>query len=398
MAVKYQIEILNNSLQKITEVKDPLPLDGKGTILRYSRELSDFGQCTFRISAFDTLWTTFGDIAQPLKYHVRIRRNGTIVWQGAIIENPRRTTQFVEVVAAEYLWFLSKVLINRSSIDPSTGAADNIYRIFNSGTMAQAVTNIMNETLSNLGTNSILSGMTLGTIQNPNFPPNMTDSAGAAVTGPWTFSTNLQLTYDFNNVLYVLKSFGVYSYADFYIDNSLVFNFESFVGNDLHYDVNFKFAKKNSNIIDYNLPRLGERMVNHLYGIATDTNGKVLCQDKRDDTSITNYGLLEGVAAYSDIKDTNILTARVVAELPLISTPVDTNAIVVLNETCAMPLGVWGIGDIVNVSVHNNGITFDQTRRIVGASVSLNSTGREFTTVQTNIPLSWQYGSTTAGS
>jgi hypothetical protein len=399
MSLSYQIEILDTSLNKLAEVRNPVPMAG-GMVITFSKELSDFGQCKFRVSAFDDMLVQYGDIFVPHKYHVRIRRNGTIVWQGAIIENPVRNSQFIEVVAAEYLFYLSKVLVNRTSNDPATGTADGVFRIFNSGTMANAVTTIMNETIATLktGTNSssILSGMTLGTIDNPNYPPNMTDATGASLTGAWNFSTNLQLTFDFQTILYILKSFGVYSYADFYIDNNLVFNFKQFVGNDRHYDVNFVYNKKNSNIIDYNLPRFGQRMANDIFGIATDTNGVILHKEQSNQASITTYGLMQGTAAYSDIKDAGILNARIVAELPLVSTPDETNALVVLNETAAYPLGLWDIGDIVNLSVTNKGVKLNQTRRIVGVSVAVHDTGRETTTVQTNIPQPWQFASITA--
>lgn len=400
-APNYQFEILDNTLNKITEVVTPYPLDKQGTIIRFSKELSDFGQCTFRISAYDSIFTDFGDIIFPHQYHLRIRRNGAIVWQGAIIENTKRNKQFIEVVAVEYLWYLNKILVNRTSNDPATGTADGIFRIFNSGTMGAAITTIMNETITNLkGSNSahILSTMTLGTIENPNYPPNMTDSTGAALTGAWNFSTNLQLTYDFQSIYYILKSFGIYSYADFYLDQNLVFNFKKFVGNDRHYDVNFTFTKLNSNVIDYNLPRLGQRMVNTLYGIATDTNGKILNSPQYDQASISKYGKLEGVAAYADVKDQGILNARAQAELPLVSTPDETNAIVVLDGTSAFPLGQWDVGDIVTIAVTNNGVAFKQIRRIVGYTVSVNDTGKETTTIQSNIPLPWQYGSTSAST
>jgi hypothetical protein len=402
--MSYKIEILKKDLTKVAEVLNPLPLDGRGTILTFSKELSDFGQCKFRVLAFDQILTQYGDILQPHQYHVRVRRNGKVVWQGAIIDNTKRTTQFIEVLAAEYEFYLSKVLVKRSSTDPATGTANGIYRIFSSGTLSTAVTNIIDETIALLDTtnnsSSILSGMTLGTVENPNYAPNMTDSTGASLTGAWNFTTNFQLTYDFQTVLYVLKSLGIYSYADFYIDNSLVFNFEKFVGNNRHYDVNFIFNKSGevaqSNIIDYNLPRLGGSMVNDLYGIATDTNGVVLHKDHTDQTSITANGLMQGVAAYSDIKDSGILDARVQAELPLVATPDETNAMVVLNETTAYPLGIWDIGDIVTINVQNTGVSFDEIRRIVGVSVQVNDTGRETTVVQTNRPLAWQYGSKTS--
>lgn len=395
--VNYQIEILDINLSKVGEVLDPFPLDKTGTILQYSKELSDYGQCKFRISAFDQMLTQYGDIIKPMQYHVRIRRNNAIVWQGAIIENSKRTKDYIEIIAAEYLFFLDKILVNRSSTDPATGTANEVFRIFNTGTMATAVTTIMNETIATFKNttngNQILANMTLGTIENPNFPPNMTNNLAQPLTGAWNFSTNLQLTFDFQSIYYVLKSFGIYSYADFYIDNNLVFNFKKFVGNDHHYDVNFTFRKLNSNIIDYNLPRLGQRMVNDLVGIATDNNGVILHKELSDQASVSTYGLMQGVAAYADVKDQGLLNARVAAELPFISTPDETNVSIVLNETVAYPLGQWDIGDLVTVSVTNNAVDFTDIRRVVGATVQVNDTGREITTVQTNKAQSWQYGS-----
>jgi len=404
LAVKYQIEVLKNNgdgtTTKVAEIINPMALNKAGTILTFSKELSDFGLATFRVSAFDDILTQYGDILVPHQYHIRLRRNGAIVWQGAIIDNPKITKDYIEVQCAEYEWYLSKVLINRTSNDPATGTADGIFRIFNGSTMSAAITAVMNETITtfNQSTNktSVLSGMTLGTIENPNYPPNMTDNLGNDLTGVWNFTTNLQLTYDFQSVLYVLKSFGTYAYADFYIDSNLVFNFEKFVGNDRHYDVNFVFNKSGnfsqSNIVDYNIPRLGQRMVNDLWGIATDTNGVILNKEKTDQASITANGLMQGVAAYADIKDSGILDARTAAELPLVSTADQNNVTVVLNETAAYPLGLWDIGDIVSLKIKNNGVDFSDSRRIVGVTVQVNSTGRELTTVQTNKPLSFQYG------
>ena len=394
--IKYQIEILDLSLNKIAEVLTPFPLDKSGNILQYSKELSDYGQCRFRISASDPILIQYGDIIQPHKYHIRIRRNSAIVWQGAIIDNTKVNSNYIEIVAAEYLFYLSRVLVSRSSNDPSGIANNDVFRIFNSGTMATAVTAMMNETITKLNNstnkNSILSGMTLGTIENPNYPPSMTDSLKNPLTGAWNFSTNFQLTYDFISVYKILKAFGIYSYADFKIDNNLVFSFQKFTGNDHHYDVSFTFTRRNSNIINYNLPRLGHRMVNSIIGMATNNNGVVLHQAQFDSTSISTYGLMEGTAAYSDVKDIGLLNARIAAELPFIGQPDETNVTIVLNETAAYPLGLWDIGDLVTVKIVNNAINFKDIRRVVGATVMVHSTGREITTVQTNKPLAFQYG------
>lgn len=391
---KTRIEILDSNLNLVTWLKSPFPLDGGGTILRYSKELSDYGQATFRVSSYDPVFTELGDIFTPHSYHVRIVRNNAVVWQGAIIENSRRTKDFVEVVAAEYIWYLGKTLITRSSNNPATGQADAIYRIFSSGTMATAVTAIMNETIAKwAGTNHALASVTLGTVENPNYPPNMTNANGDKLTGPWSFgdgTTAPNLTFDFHSVLYVLKSFGAYTYADFNIDSSLTFNFKKFLGNNHQYDVNFIWGK-NGNAIDFNVTRLGQRMVNDLWGIAVDPNGKILHVEQSDQASVKANGYLEQVAAYSDIKDQATLNARVQAELPLISTP-DSSADTFVLSQKATPFGVYDVGDIITAKVDHIAIQYNQIKRIVGLSVNLNSTGVETITVQLNTPLPFQYG------
>jgi len=388
------IQILDSNLNLITQVKSPVPLDKGGTILQYSKELSDFGQCKFRISNYDPSFTTFGDITKPHSYHVRILRDGYNVWQGAIIENSKRTKDFTEVIAAEYVWYLGKILINRTSNNPATNSADGVYRIFNYGTMASAVTTILNETIARWsGTNHALASVTVGTVQNPDYPPNMTDGNGAKLSGAWSFgngTTAPQLTFDFHSVLYVLKSFGAYSYADFNIDSNLQFNFKKFLGNDHHYDVNFVWGE-HGNAVDFNVTRLGQRQVNDVWGIAVDNTGKILHVEQTDEASKKTNGILEGVMAFADVKDQGTLNARVAAELPLVST-VDASADTFVLDEKAYPLGLYDVGDIVSAKVNHTAFDYNEIKRIVGISVSLNDTGRELTTVQLNTPLPWQYG------
>lgn len=401
MSAQTQVQILDSGLNFITALPALYPLDKSGNILRYSDELDDFGQCTFRVSAKDTVHATYGDIFVPHENWVRIVRGGITVWQGAIIDNLRRGAEFIELQCATPLWYLNKILVNRTSNNPATGQADSIYRIFSSGTMATAVTAIINETISNFkGANNshLLSGMTLGTITNPNYPPNMTDgnTPPNRLSGGWNFGNGIsgpQLQFDFHTILYILKSFGAYTFSNFYLDNNLVFNFVPFKGNNLTNQVTFRWGGGNnipSNIVNFNLPRLGERMVNDLYGIAVDPNGLVLHYDQRDEASISSYGLMQGVAAYSDVKDQATLNARVEAELPLISAPDNAAVSITLNEK-GYPLGLFNIGDIVNIQITDRALTLNDNRRIVGYTVLLHDTGREMTTVQTNKILSWQY-------
>jgi hypothetical protein len=381
---KTVVEILNLSLNKVAEVKNLYPINNKGMILRYSKELSDYGSCTFRISTKDTFFTQFGDVIKPHVNHVRIRRAGTVVWSGAIVDNPQRNKNFIEVVAYEYDFYLDKVLIRRDAEVTAGDGKDN-YRTFNSGTMAAAVTDLVTKAKTDFGSTHPMSTLNIAAanIENPDYPLNFTNESGVALTGGWTFTSFINLQFDYHTVYYVLKAFGVYTSSDFEIDENLNFYFKKFVGNK-QTGITFRYGTQ-GNVVDYNTPRLGKRMVNDYWGIAADTNGKILHANLRDTTAYNTYGLLQGTTAYSDVKDHNMLKSRMNEELQFLKSPDDSPVNVLLNEK-AYPLGQYGIGDIVTVKIRDNIIDYEQARRIVGITVTVHNTGREMVVLQTNLP------------
>lgn len=388
MAAKTTVEILDSTLGKIAQVKSLYPLNNRGMVLRYSKELSDYGFCTFRISTQDPLFTTYGDIIVPHRYHVRIKRGQATVWQGAIVDNLQRTKNFVEVKAAEYEFYLNKVLIKRTSavgygeVAPTADIGLH-YRVFSSGTMATAATNIVNEAKSALGSSHLMSGLTIGTVENPDFPNNYSTAAGKALTGAWTFNSDVVLQFDYQSVLYALKAFGVYAQADFQLTPSLVFNFEKFLGNKQP-NLSFEYSQR-GNIVDYNAPRLGSSMINDYFGIATAPDGTVLHSEKTNETSKRTYGLMQGAIAFADVKDQNALAGRLEEDLFLVKDPADSPLNLILNEN-GYPLGQYDIGDLVNVKIVDGAINFSSVKRVVGITVNLHNTGRELITLQTNNP------------
>lgn len=380
-----KIEILNKDLEKVVELRNFYPLNEQGVIIRYSNEMSDYGQCIFRIPTKDSVFSEYGDFIKPHKYHVRVVRGREIVWQGAIIDNPERNKLYVEVVAAEYLFYLDRILIRRDSDKPATeGYDESNYKVFNSGTMASAVTTTINNAKSDFGSAHVLSGLTIGTIENPDYPNGFIDSNKKALTGAWSFSDDVAVQFDYHSVLYVLKSFGVYSGADFEITNSLQFNFKKLIGQRIK-GISFVFGRVGANMVDYNLPRYGRRQVNHLLGIGADLDGVVLhdFEAGRNDSSIKEYGLLQEAKAFSDVKDKNNLGARVREEGSLMSEPEEGPVNVILNEK-AYPIGQYGIGDVVWVEINDGVISYRKERRVVGITVNLHNTGREMVAIQTN--------------
>lgn len=376
------VEILDRTRNKVAEVRALWPLNENGTVLRYSRELSDYGFCTFRVSTKDTLFEEYGDILVPHQYHVRIKRGNTTVWQGGIIDNTVRNKNYIEVRAAEYLYYFDRILIRRDA-ETTPGDGKNNYRVFDSGTMAAAVQTLINNAVTDFGANHILSGVTLGTIENPDYPSNFVDGNGDQLTGAWNFSSELAVQFDYHSVLYVLKSFGIYSDSDFELTNSLVFNFKDLIGNRIS-GLTFQYDRIGSNIVDYNVPRYGKKMANELVGIAADVNGVILHVVKRDNASTQTYGLLQEAKAYSDVKNKNLLDGRLKKELDLLATTDESPLSLVLDEK-AYP-GQYGLGDVLWVRIRDNIIDFLKEKRIVGFSVEVHNTGRELTYVQTNSP------------
>lgn len=378
------IEILDADLNKIAEIKNPYPLNKEGMILRYSRELSDYGQCMFRVSTNDPVLTQFGDILKPHQYHIRIKRGTTTVWQGAIVDNPVRNSKYVEVKGYEYLFYLSKILIRRDPDNTATDDDESNFRVFSSGTMAAAITTLFNNAKTDLTANHILSTATIGTIENPNYPKNFLNSTGQALTGGWTFNSDVTVQFDYHSVLYVIKSFGIYANADFELTTGLVFNFKKLIGQRIN-GLTFSYNRVGTNIVDYNFPRLGQRVANDLVGIATDDKGNVLHAQKTNSTSINTIGRLQDARAYSDVKNQNLLDSRMAEEIRLTVDPDESPITITLDEN-AYPVGQFNLGDILWVRVKDSIINYQKERRVVGWTVSLHNTGRELTYVQTNKP------------
>lgn len=390
------VQILNRSLTVVAVVKNFYPITQDGKILRYSQELSDYGKCLFRISTKDPLWALYGDVFVPHQYHIRILRGTTIVWAGAIVDNNHRNKNYVEVNGAEYEFYFSKKRIRQNASQPASwdGGTDTgwkNYRNFETGTMGDAARAVVTEAITDWGSQHILGTMTIGTIENPDYPSNfVTGTPELPLTGPWIFTSDIALQFDYHDINYVLKAFGAYTNADFEVTKDLQFNFKKFLGNNRQYELTFAYGTQ-GNIVDYDIPRLGSRMTNDMMGIAVNDDGNVLHVDERDADSILTYGLMEDSTAFTDVKSENIMRARLNEELKFIKTPDDSVVNLVVNEN-AYPLGQYDIGDIVTAKIKDHLIDFNQPRRIVGITVNLHNTGRELTTLQTNRPKDGQYG------
>lgn len=373
----YEVQILNSSRSYLATVRSLAKLNPEGYVLSFTQRLSNWGSCRFRVATHDPLLSTEGNILQPFTNHVRIKRFGVTVWQGVIVKNPQRNNRFIEVLAYSYLYLLSRTLITHDAPD---GQGSENYRTFKSGTIGVNLTDLITQAKTRMG--APLSSLTTGTIENPTFPAEYKDSTGASLTGTWTFSQNFQLKFDYRDLFYVIQAFGVYGDADFEVTNDMVFNFKDHIGSR---DTRLVFTYGLfGNIEDYDAPQDGDQLVNFIQGVAADTSDHIIHAEASDEASINSKGRIEAVAAYQDVKNTNLLGTRIKQELALVKT--GDPELNFLANARAYPLGQYQIGDVINVKISNGPIQVDTLRRIVGINIDWHGTGKERVRILTNKP------------
>lgn len=373
----YQIEILDKNLNFVAPIRNTAAFNTSGQWLKFTKKLSSWGMCKFRVSTKDPIFTTEGDILVPWKYHVRVRRAGVTVWQGVIIKNPSRTKDYIDVEAYSYLYMLDRVLIRH---DASDGKGSENYRTFKSGTMAAQISTMTTEAMTDMGV--AISTMTAGTIDNPTFPADFKDAAGTTLSGAWTFSETFQIKFDYRSFLYVLQTLGAYANFDFELTNDMVLNFKQFIGTKKP-EMKF-FYGEFGNIRDYDTPLDGDGMANFIQGVAADNEFTIIHYEYNNSASINEYGKISSVAPYADVKNINLLTSRTREEGALVGTP-DAEIHVVLNDKAYLP-GTYDIGDTVTIQISDHIISTNSARRIVAIDTTIERNGQETIRLITNKP------------
>lgn len=378
----YKVEILDSNRNPITRAQRLMEINKDGHIIRYSRHLSDSGWAKIRLGVDDPMFDTFGNILVTNNNGLRIWRGNKMVWQGLITKKPHQRTNYIDVFAETYLQRTKKILAKRDpEITPGDGL--NNYRTFKTGTMSAAITTLIADAKAAATANDPIQLITLGTIENPNFPPYFATVAGAALGGPWTFSADVTVQVDYKSVFYLINLFGAYSNCDFELTDNYVFNFKKMIG-IRRPELVFEYNEANAygTIDDFDVPENGSDLANDLWGLVIDNEGKFLHVNKRDEESINQYLLNQEVAAYSDSKDANSLTTRLNETLRYSAKP-DSVINTVLNSK-AVPFGQYDVGDTATFKIKRGIIQVNEERRITGATISVHNTGREVVALETN--------------
>lgn len=377
----YQVEVLDANLNPVGLLKEFPPNSGD-VWLTYGKTLSNYAKARFRVATRDP-FVARGDVLVPYHNHIVIRRGGKVVWQGIVVNNPSRNKNYIEVEAYDYLYLLSKVLIQQD-----TAPKDTNFKQIDSGTMASTITTLITQAAANAPTGSIIKKIVPGQIDNPSFPQGFVDATGKDLSNqPWTWSSNFLIKYDYQDTLYVIESLSVYCQFEFELvwnGANLVFNFKKDLGQNRPGLV-FDFRTLGPGTLDdFDVPLNGDRMANHLIGTAADNNFQVLKVDQSDTASIAKYGQVDGIAAYKDVKNSSLLKQRVAEELRIVADP--SSAIKLLAKPSVYPIGTFNLGDRVTVFIDHYGVQVNEVRQVVGYEVDVHLTGYEQIKLTTNIP------------
>lgn len=381
--MSYAVYLLDQNRQRIGQMQNLVPNNKTGNILSVIKRLSNYHSASFRVAKDDPIFKQLGNIVQPWHNGVEITHNNVTIFKGLVMNNPHRTSRYIDVQAYSYLFRLTKKLVKRD-VEVNPGDGKDNYRTFNTGTLAAAVQSIITEAQTAVPANDLIKGITFGTINNPNFPSGFVKADTTPLTGAWNFSSDITLQFDYKSLLYVLQSFGIYANCDFELTDSLVLNFKNFLGRDQSSMV-FEYSNTGA-VFDYDLPLNGQRMTNDLWGIAADLEGNVLHVETPDTVSQTQYGFLEDVVGFLDVKDINPLKARTTEELPIIAYPDNTINIWIDASKSDYGFGMYDIGDIVTIKINDGIIAMNARRRLTGINLTVHNTGREIITVETNPP------------
>jgi len=362
----YQLKVCNSAGLVLADItRDLAPLDGR-VILNFNDYLSSFGTLTFRVQTKSPRAAM--DIFTPYKYHVKLYRFNELVWNGIIVDNPRRNHKFIEVRAYTYAWLFSKVMVQHNKSDSQTLEA----RMITSGTMSDTLTTIFNECKGI--TSSPIANFTLGTITNPPFPWDLNTT--------WSFSDILSMGFTFNNFLTLISSFADVSRSDWVVTKDKVLSFVQGVG--VHRkDIAFTFGK-GGNILDYDSPLDGRGFVNDHITACLKRNDYVIINSEDSDTSTyATMGRLWGSTSLSESLDQLLLNEKGKQIFKLNST-LDSQLSLDLADN-APQIGQFNLGDFVNIIIKDGPINFNSERRIIGYRTTVTDTMIENTSVITNV-------------
>jgi len=324
----------------------------KASFISFTRFLSSVGELTFVIPRTDPNFVHL----VGLKTHLKVFRDGVLVWKG-IYDYLREDMYTYTVFASTYESLLDYYLIN------PTAAATSTSRAFTTKKLGTEIAQILfNEAVAK--TNSLLSGFTLGTVENPYTPGTTTE-----MTASYSF--------DYDKLSYVIRSLAKSGGADWKMGFDKTFNFYRRLGSDKAAIVFHIKDGEPSNIVDFKRDQDFRKIGNSIFAFGVGVKVNFLKSVKTDATSQTTHGLMErNLGMPKDLIDQAALDKLVDDQIQVTKLPTSVVAPSLIIKNVGFLTG-WDVGDNVVIDLNIGQTALTEYKRVLGINAYYSQSGAE---------------------
>lgn len=323
-----QLKIYDKSYTPITSFNT-----GEFTNLSYKKTINQIGDASFVLDISNAKVTM---LSVQNYNRIEIIEDGVIKWSGYIIEK-QITSNDVTIKCKELIGILSKRLtVNGYTINGNAGAG--VTALLNS-------INSIEDTGISMGTTNV--------------------------------TTNINLTFNNQDVLSALQSIADAAQAQFIVTTDRKLNFMSNIGSDKSDNIQFEYninQTQQANILKFNVSDSGDNIVTKAYGTNSTLNST-----QTDNTLKNKYGILEKFNSFTQANNQTNLDALT---LSLISDTLYSPSL----DLVPSELDNFDIGDIVKINIKNKLIDIDDSFQILEKNVKIINSQRSISIKINQLP------------
>lgn len=317
-----------------------------------TKVLSSVGELVFTIPKEDPKFS----LLTGIKSHLKFVRNGTVIWKG--------NYDFLRETLDNYVIFGStyEALMDNYLVAPDSPSTSTVRKFTTKKIGTEIVQVLFNE--AKALTNSLLSGFSLGTIENPYTPSTTTE-----------MTVNMEFEYD--TLLDAIARGAYAGGADFEITTSKALNFYRRKGsNKPNITIHLKDLEP-SNVRDFQKDTDFRRIGNDIYAFGVGLGVNFLKANKTDSTSQTTYGLMQKyLGVPKNLVDQATLNKLVEDQITLLKTPPAKTTPKIVSSGFDLFNG-WDLGDNLYVDIDHGGTVVTEYQRVIGVQLAYANNGAE---------------------
>ena len=349
--------------------------------LQYSRVINGVSQAYWEMQIQNPVFTqeledgSFFNFIDN-SYYVLIERNGTVVFRGEIDEMPPADTKGGSndsLGAMDRIAFRASHKLDQARNIVVTPDADSaLYiRSFDDVSVGTAVQTLMTEAIGK--SNSPLSDVTIGTIENPY------NEQGEEI------KITLAQQFEAYDTLTVIDALAYVSNADYWLDENNTFNFVRYKGQEQPNAIfRLHFGESGNNLSSIKVNINKREMANKVIVYGAGTGTEVKFGEATDTAHQTKYGLKEKLVPRRLLDTDDVVDAYAKSKLDELTAP--GNVVVFTPTQQHEPLLGFDLGDIITVDVNWFIYKFIKKLRVEGITTYLNQEGSEFFSYNLSVP------------